>query len=102
MRLPGRFRFGWCDDHRCCPGHRNKRKRKRIESRYVKVLIIDEIRQPAFFDDHDLAVIGSYCDTSDCTHGCNGDCVMSGNDRCNFTCHLDSVHSTREVLGKNS
>lgn len=26
-------------------------------------------------------------DPSDCSHGCNGDCVESGSDRCNFTCH---------------
>lgn len=26
-------------------------------------------------------------DLSDCAHGCNGDCMTSGSDRCNFTCH---------------
>lgn len=28
-------------------------------------------------------------DLSDCVHGCNGDCVESGSERCNFTCHAD-------------
>jgi len=23
----------------------------------------------------------------DCEHGCNGDCHVSGSQRCNFTCH---------------
>lgn len=27
-------------------------------------------------------------DPSDCRHGCNGDCVESGSECCNFTCHL--------------
>ena len=26
-------------------------------------------------------------DPSDCEHGCNGDCVACGSERCNFTCH---------------
>jgi len=26
-------------------------------------------------------------DLSDCRHGCNGACVESGSDRCDFTCH---------------
>ncbi len=26
-------------------------------------------------------------DLSDCVHGCNGDCVESGSERCDFTCH---------------
>lgn len=26
-------------------------------------------------------------DLSDCRHGCNGDCLTSGSDVCNFTCH---------------
>lgn len=26
-------------------------------------------------------------DWSDCRHGCNGDCVESGSDRCTFVCH---------------
>lgn len=26
-------------------------------------------------------------DRSDCEHGCNGDCVVSGSSRCTFTCH---------------
>lgn len=26
-------------------------------------------------------------DLSDCVHGCNGNCVESGSERCNFTCH---------------
>jgi hypothetical protein len=28
-----------------------------------------------------------YWDFSDCQHGCNGDCVESGSDRCDFMCH---------------
>jgi len=26
-------------------------------------------------------------DFSDCQHGCNGDCVDSGSERCTFICH---------------
>lgn len=26
-------------------------------------------------------------DSSDCVHGCNGDCVESGSERCTFACH---------------
>lgn len=29
-------------------------------------------------------------DPSDCIHGCNGDCEVSGSDRCSFTCHNSS------------
>ena len=29
-------------------------------------------------------------DPSDCVHGCNGDCEVSGSDRCSFTCHNSS------------
>ena len=28
-------------------------------------------------------------DLSDCMHGCNGDCVESGSDRCTFICHAE-------------
>lgn len=28
-------------------------------------------------------------DPSDCRHGCNGLCLVSGSERCNFTCHPD-------------
>ena len=31
-------------------------------------------------------------DLSDCRHGCNGDCMMSGSDRCDFTCHREGEH----------
>lgn len=30
-------------------------------------------------------------DPSDCRHGCNGMCVESGSDRCDFTCHPHGV-----------
>lgn len=26
-------------------------------------------------------------DGSDCAHGCNGDCVVSGSEKCRFWCH---------------
>lgn len=26
-------------------------------------------------------------DEPDCLHGCNGDCLTSGSDVCNFMCH---------------
>lgn len=26
-------------------------------------------------------------DPSDCRHGCNGDCITSGSERCTLTCH---------------
>ena len=29
-------------------------------------------------------------DFSDCRHGCNGDCVESGSERCTFMCHQPS------------
>lgn len=28
-------------------------------------------------------------DLSDCMHGCDGGCVESGPERCDFTCHAD-------------
>lgn len=28
-------------------------------------------------------------DSSDCRHGCNGDCLTSGSEVCNFTCHAE-------------
>jgi hypothetical protein len=31
-----------------------------------------------------------FVDLSDCQHGCNGACLMSGSDRCDFTCHPDA------------
>jgi hypothetical protein len=39
-----------------------------------------EIPQPA-------AAVVPGDDLLDCAHGCNGDCIVSGSDRCNFTCH---------------
>jgi hypothetical protein len=39
-----------------------------------------EVPQPAV-----PAVPGE--DPSDCLHGCNGDCVDSGSECCDFTCH---------------
>jgi hypothetical protein len=31
--------------------------------------------------------IDPLADPSDCVHGCNGDCVESGSEKCGFTCH---------------
>lgn len=41
-----------------------------------------EVPQPAAAPD-------LLADLSDCRHGCNGDCVESGSERCDFTCHAD-------------
>jgi hypothetical protein len=60
------------------------RAAKRAEARLVLVEVEEE-GPPAVFDEYDLAVIGMYED--DCQHGCNGDCVEYGSDRCDFTCH---------------
>ena len=38
-------------------------------------------------DDEWLAAIDPLIDPSDCRHGCNGDCITSGSERCDFTCH---------------
>lgn len=35
----------------------------------------------------EAAAINADNDPSDCRHGCNGDCVASGGDRCTFACH---------------
>lgn len=88
MRMLGSYRVPGC-----CPGTRagrqpgadcsgggplGTRKAKRIEARQVA----DEI----------AGALGTVpCspleDLSDCLHGCNGDCVSSGSEYCNFTCH---------------
>jgi hypothetical protein len=42
-----------------------------------------EVPQPA-------APLDPLVDLSDCRHGCNGDCVESGSERCDFTCHAEA------------
>ena len=68
------------------PGNET-RWRKRVERREVLVEIEDEMPPAVFFDERDLAVIAMYEDEGDCQHGCSGDCVGSGSERCTFVCH---------------
>lgn len=58
---------------------RSVRSRKARENRQWRRDIPEEIR--LLPDDGDLDPI------RDCHHGCNGDCVVSGGERCTFTCH---------------
>ena len=62
---------------------RSVRHRKFHEERQWRREIPEETRP--FPDDNDLDPTG------DCHHGCNGDCEVSGSDRCNFTCHDPTV-----------
>lgn len=81
VRMLGRYQIGWCDDPRCCPNHRRVRKRKRAEQRAF---------QSALMPEASLEWLASFIpgyDLSDCRHGCNGDCLVSGSERCSFTCH---------------
>jgi len=85
-RMPGRY-CGQCPACRTgrafgpdCGGGgpippRATRKRERASlRRYLANLLGTEPRDPLV-------------DPTDCRHGCNGACVESGSDRCDFTCH---------------
>jgi hypothetical protein len=40
----------------------------------------------------DVPTTAEPLDSSDCRHGCNGDCHESGSDVCTFTCHQEETH----------
>lgn len=102
-RMLGRFespgccpgtRSGW---HRrrhltrldCCGAGTSTRRRKRVEQRELAHELRPEGLLPAPFDD-----------PTDCAHGCNGDCVYSGSDVCNFTCHDDLDQRAHDVFDR--
>jgi len=61
------------------------RRAKRIEARQAAAEIGEQLRpQPDY--DH-MLTLGPGLDLSDCEHGCNGDCVRIGSERCTFVCH---------------
>ena len=66
----------------CCLGRRGQRSREGQAFRRALPGIQAEAGSEWL-----AAILGSLFDPSDCQHGCNGDCVTSGSDRCNFTCH---------------
>lgn len=68
-------RCGWGRGH--TTSWRSK-KEKRTFRGYVRWLLGKEPEEP-------------FVDASDCVHGCNGDCVISGSDRCDFTCHSGRI-----------
>lgn len=69
----------------CCQDYDTVRWRRRIERRDLE----RELAPVA--DPEWLASIDPLVDLSDCQHGCNGDCVTSGSERCDFTCHEDPI-----------
>jgi hypothetical protein len=93
-RLPGRYydQCPACRSHRCngpdCAGGgpadpRTARKRDHAAlRRYVTDLLGTQPHDPLI-------------DPSDCQHGCNGACVETGSDRCDFTCHTDDGERPR-------
>jgi hypothetical protein len=66
---------------RCCREYNTTQRRKNAERRELAA----ELASGA--DGEWLAGTGPLMDSPDCRHGCNGDCVVSGSDRCDFTCH---------------
>lgn len=60
----------------CCNGPRSNRQEKAREKRHWRRELWPEGLLPA-----------PLVDSSDCLHGCNGDCLESGSDRCTFICH---------------
>ena len=62
----------------CCNGPRSVQVEKRREERAWRSALRPEGVLAAPLDD-----------PSDCRHGCNGDCVTSGSEVCNFTCHAE-------------
>lgn len=74
------------DDNLALSPALRRRIQRRREGRAVSADVAADLAPaPAAW----LAGIGylSADDLLDCEHGCNGDCVTSGSDRCSFTCH---------------
>jgi hypothetical protein len=65
----------------CSSGDGSTRWRKRVEARAFSREVGEALAGPPPFD--------PLVDPVDCAHGCNGACVVSGSERCNFTCHED-------------
>ena len=88
MRMLGDMRQSWCRHCRAQPGPdcpdwgHSTRGAKRREQRAVRdetsLLVVPSAREA----DLDRRLTGG-----DCRHGCNGDCITSGSERCDFTCH---------------
>lgn len=78
-------REGWrrtrrADGLDCSGAGTDPRWRKRVEQREFARSYAPEGALPTPLDD-----------PSDCRHGCNGDCLTSGSEVCNFTCHAPGV-----------
>lgn len=85
-RMAGRY-FGQCPT---CRTHRHPgpdcagngpvpaRQRRKQEHQALERYVRDELG---------TAPLDPLVDESDCQHGCNGLCLRSGSDRCDFTCH---------------
>ena len=77
------------------PGERKqiKRRANRRERHEARISVEREGQPEAFFDAHDLAVIGAYEELEtlegECRHGCNGDDIVCGyaSETCDFLCH---------------
>jgi hypothetical protein len=82
MRMTGRarrWRPWWSPDQSPRGNAHEKRTTKRVEQRRFLARLLDDLTRDAPPSPLD--------DLSDCEHGCNGDCLSPGSDRCNFGCH---------------
>ena len=70
------WRPWWSPDSSPRGNEHEKRTGKLLERRQVRASLQPAGMLPAPGDD-----------PWDCEHGCNGYCLISGSDRCNFTCH---------------
>lgn len=78
-RMTGRmqpWRPYWSPDQSPRGNRHEKRRMKLKERRWFRRSLLPEEKLPSGLED-----------PSDCMHGCNGDCAVSGGERCNFTCH---------------
>jgi hypothetical protein len=57
-----------------CPARQRRKKDRHALEQYVR-------------DELGTAPCDPLVDESDCRHGCNGHCLASGSERCDFTCH---------------
>ena len=60
----------------CCNGPRTVKAERQREKRAMARELLPAGKAPSPLGD-----------SSDCRHGCNGDCLTSGSEVCNFTCH---------------